>query len=120
MEHSDEFLMTPPVGFKFIPKQEAVCGKSGCFDCFDIYCERCDSKDRRIVELEMRNNDLTKYITQLQGRVFGTRPKNAATESGQAGQPFGFVQSPVMYDPNLDLSYVATTSFAPAAGVGNT
>lgn len=22
-----------------------VCGEMGCFECYDIYCERCESKD---------------------------------------------------------------------------
>ncbi|PFH35838.1 hypothetical protein BESB_054890 [Besnoitia besnoiti] len=144
--HDDSLLMIPPPGFKFIPKSEVICGKAGCFECFDIYCERCESKDRRIVELEMRNNDLVKYITQLQAKLFGSpsvpqrRPpvsrstlgaQPSATGQpgpgypgyggavsppavGVAGEPFAFIQSPVLYDPSMDLSYVATTSFAPA------
>ena len=47
-------VMVPPPGFKFVPKQQHVCGQSGCFECYDIWCERCESKDRRIIELEMR------------------------------------------------------------------
>uniref|UniRef100_A0A0G4GGG6 Uncharacterized protein n=1 Tax=Chromera velia CCMP2878 TaxID=1169474 RepID=A0A0G4GGG6_9ALVE len=142
--HDDSMLMIPPPGFKFIPKNETVCGKPGCFECFDIYCERCESKDRRIVELEMRNNDLVKYITQLQGRLFGTRMGGGGSNSlggaqpffgankgvgggpssggaggsptGPGGEPFAYIQSPVLYDPNLNTSYVATTTFAPAPG----
>ncbi|KAL8270608.1 hypothetical protein Esti_005470 [Eimeria stiedai] len=161
--HDDSMLMIPPPGFKFIPRYETVCGKSGCFECFDIYCERCESKDRRIIELEMRNNDLAKYITQLQAKVFGPPkqhpggllPPQAATmpfqqphnmqpqqpsqqqqapeglraaagvPSAPAGlgygqqpvgqaEPFAYIQSPVLFDPTLNLSYVATTSFSPA------
>eukprot|EP00919_Chromeraceae_sp_WS-2016_P049742 GHVR01117782.1.p1 GENE.GHVR01117782.1~~GHVR01117782.1.p1 ORF type:complete len:159 (+),score=44.75 GHVR01117782.1:74-550(+) len=144
--HEESNLMIPPPGFKFIPKNETVCGLPGCFECFDIYCERCESKDRRIVELEMRNNDLVKYITQLQGRLFGTRipgggggpgpffgGRGGATDSATgggvtgngasgggggspgSGEPFAYIQSPVLYDPNLNTSYVATTTFSPAA-----
>eukprot|EP00923_Selenidium_pygospionis_P046400 GHVN01079993.1.p1 GENE.GHVN01079993.1~~GHVN01079993.1.p1 ORF type:complete len:205 (+),score=30.19 GHVN01079993.1:60-617(+) len=146
--HDDSLMMIPPPGFKFIPKNETVCGKAGCFECFDIYCERCESKDRRIVELEMRNNDLVKYVTQLQGQLFGTRQMeepntfllggqqragaatlpasrlpNAGGVMGGAGgkpggpgtsEPFAYVQSPVLYDPNMNMSYIATTSFSPA------
>lgn len=142
--HDDSMLMIPPPGFKFIPRFEAVCGKPGCFECFDIYCERCESKDRRIVELEMRNNDLVKYITQLQGRMFGQRsggggvdvPQfraadpgihmgqmtpsgssptgSGSTAVGGTSNPFAYIQSPVLYDPNMNVSYVATTTFAPA------
>ncbi|KAF8821857.1 hypothetical protein IE077_001457 [Cardiosporidium cionae] len=139
--HDDSLLMVPPPGFKFIPKNETICGKSGCFECFDIYCERCESKDRRIVELEMRNNDLVKYITQLQGKLFGTRNADEKITSGPPGknlvpnaprtqplclqeinqpavvrEPFGGIQSPLLYDPKLNLSYVATTTFSPAPG----
>ncbi|KAL8426444.1 hypothetical protein Efla_005498 [Eimeria flavescens] len=146
--HDDSMLMIPPPGFKFIPRYETVCGKSGCFECFDIYCERCESKDRRIVELEMRNNDLAKYITQLQAKLFGppkhgsllpqptphfqqqhlqqqpaaaaaapppASPAAAAAYGQTTGQePFAYIQSPVLFDPTLNLSYVATTSFSPA------
>ncbi|XP_026193909.1 uncharacterized protein LOC34621563 [Cyclospora cayetanensis] len=155
--HDDSMLMIPPPGFKFIPRYETVCGKPGCFECFDIYCERCESKDRRIIELEMRNNDLAKYITQLQARVFGPSKLTAAQAQGPAlksphftqqqqplnpqhhvqanggdmrqtaplgtsavypqpgsQEPFAYIQSPVLFDPTLNLSYVATTSFAPA------
>ncbi|PHJ22867.1 hypothetical protein CSUI_003284 [Cystoisospora suis] len=141
--HDDSLLMIPPPGFKFIPKSEVICGKAGCFECFDIYCERCESKDRRIVELEMRNNDLVKYITQLQAKLFGghsvpqrrgvpgtavgSRPAagpvssfpgyaapGATAGAAVPGEPFAFIQSPVLYDPSMDLSYVATTSFTPA------
>ncbi|CEM01774.1 unnamed protein product [Vitrella brassicaformis CCMP3155] len=141
LNHDDSMLMVPPPGYKFIPKRETVCGKPGCFECFDIYCERCEMKDRRIVELEMRNNDLVKYITLLQGRIFGTRagaaggssPSGAglpgsavgglgATPGGGGGtkpplvtgEPFAFIQSPVLYDPHLNISYIATTTFSPA------
>lgn len=128
-------LMNPPPGYKFIPKGEKVCASPGCFQCFDIYCERCESKDRRIVELEMRNNDLVKYITQLQGRIFGTRggsgapggvtagapggnPISGNGNSGPAGEPFAVFQSPVLYDPNLGVNYVSTTTFAATGGGG--
>ncbi|CDJ56589.1 hypothetical protein, conserved [Eimeria maxima] len=84
--HDETLLMIPPPGFKFIPRYETVCGQPGCFECFDIYCERCESKDRRIIELEMRNNDLAKYIAQLQARVFGS-PKQLAATAAAAGPP---------------------------------
>lgn len=162
--HDDSVLMIPPPGYKFIPKSEFVCGKSGCFECYDIYCERCDSKDRRIVELEMRNNDLVKYITQLQGKLFGTRmsaggtggvtfasspsgggatirnmnmitqsqkstftsPSTYASSSAPyssistAAEPFAYIQSPVLFDPSMNVSYVATTTFSPAPNDGET
>lgn len=76
-------LMLPPPGYKFIPKTDRVCDKSGCFECYDIYCQRCESKDRRILELEMRNNEMAKYIAHLSGMLFprgdegGTTPKTA-------------------------------------------
>ena len=63
-------LMLPPPGYKFIPKTDRVCDKSGCFECYDIYCQRCESKDRRILELEMRNNEMAKYIAHLSGLLF--------------------------------------------------
>jgi hypothetical protein len=133
--HEDDSLMIPPPGYKFIPRFETVCGKPGCFECFDVYCERCESKDRRIVELEMRNNDLVKYITQLQGRIFGRKSlnddvldvngmkKTCATDSslfpadpstGSKTNPFAYIQSPILYDPSLKVNYIATTTFAPA------
>jgi hypothetical protein len=62
--------MLPPPGYKFIPKTDRVCEKSGCFECYDIYCQRCESKDRRILELEMRNNEMAKYIAHLSGLLF--------------------------------------------------
>lgn len=105
-------LMVPPVGYKFIPKHANVCKDPGCFQCYDIYCERCESKDRRIIELEMRNNELVKHITLLQGRLF----RGSGSGGGPAvasGEPFASVQSPPMYDPNLNINYVAKTSFAP-------
>lgn len=94
--HDDASLMIPPPGFKFIPRFETVCGKPGCFECFDIYCERCESKDRRIVELEMRNNDLVKYITQVQGRIFGR-------DRSSPGLPSRFVPQPGGVRPSMDL-----------------
>eukprot|EP00913_Durusdinium_trenchii_P016699 g15698.t1 len=33
-------LMVPPPGYKFIPRTEQVCQEMGCFECYDIYCER--------------------------------------------------------------------------------
>lgn len=62
--------MIPPPGYRFVPKQQHVCGQAGCFECYDIWCERCESKDRRILELEMRNNELVKHITLLQAKLF--------------------------------------------------
>lgn len=109
-------LMVPPVGYKFIPKSANVCKDPGCFQCYDIYCERCESKDRRIIELEMRNNELVKHITLLQGRLFrgGSGQGGAGGSGGVAtGEPFASVQSPPLYDPNLNINYVAKTSFAP-------
>merc|ERR1719210_1440322 len=106
-------LMLPPPGYKFIPRTERVCGDMGCFECYDIYCERCESKDRRIIELEMRNNELVKHITLLQARVFprggggagvaaGASPKPGGTAPGSGNpEPFAYVQSPVLYDPSL-------------------
>mmetsp|Transcript_27454 Transcript_27454/g.63471 ORF Transcript_27454/g.63471 Transcript_27454/m.63471 type:complete len:169 (+) Transcript_27454:75-581(+) len=115
-------LMVPPPGYKFIPKHEKVCGEMGCFECYDIYCERCESKDRRIIELEMRNNELVKHITLLQARLFPREPpggpggSSRQGPSGAGGDAFAYVQSPVMYDPSLGLSYQATTTFTPAPG----
>lgn len=63
-------VMIPPPGYRFVPKQQHVCGQAGCFECYDIWCERCESKDRRILELEMRNNELVKHITLLQAKLF--------------------------------------------------
>merc|ERR1719424_374571 len=102
--------MIPPIGFKFIQKQGSTCGGDGCFQCYDIYCERCESKDRRIIELEMRNNELVKHITLLQGQLFprGEGGGGGAAPSGGGGggaEPFGFVQSPIMYDPGLGMQY---------------
>ena len=39
----------------------------GCFECYDIYCERCESKDRRIIELEMRNTELVGGLESANG-----------------------------------------------------
>ena len=39
--------------------------------CYDIYCERCESKDRRIIELEMRNNELV--LPALRQRILSNR-----------------------------------------------
>lgn len=175
--HDDACLMIPPAGYKFVPRSSTICGKAGCFECFDIYCERCESKDRRIIELELRNSDLVKYLTQLQGKFFGrnstvnqeapamgTQQQDVATlndilqatagntsqptavnnlqqmfrsaapalqqpfiggsriQSGPPpsdtrikGEPFAHIQSPVLYDPNLNITYIATTTFAPAS-----
>mmetsp|Transcript_102854 Transcript_102854/g.331849 ORF Transcript_102854/g.331849 Transcript_102854/m.331849 type:complete len:174 (-) Transcript_102854:149-670(-) len=123
-------LMCPPPGYKFIPNREHVCREYGCFECYDIYCERCESKDRRIIELEMRNNELVKHITLLQARVFprggesrvaGTGASAAGAASGplgssSGGDPFAYVQSPVLYDPGMGIQYQATTTFSPVAG----
>lgn len=115
--------MVPPVGYKFIPKYSNVCKSPGCFQCYDIYCERCESKDRRIIELEMRNNELVKHITLLQGRLFRGTGGGGVGGSGPAGvntgEPFASVQSPPMYDPNLNINYVAKTSFAPVNQSGS-
>eukprot|EP00440_Ansanella_granifera_P073508 gb/GFBE01079765.1/.p1 GENE.gb/GFBE01079765.1/~~gb/GFBE01079765.1/.p1 ORF type:complete len:163 (+),score=20.79 gb/GFBE01079765.1/:1-489(+) len=125
-------LMVPPPGYKFIPRTENVCQEMGCFECYDIYCERCESKDRRIIELEMRNTELVKHITLLQARLFprdGSKgPGNAGGAGGSGGysggasgaaggEPFAYVQSPVMYDPGMGIQYQATTTFS-AAGSG--
>ncbi len=122
-------LMLPPPGYKFIPNSDRVCGKPGCFECFSIYCVRCESKDRRIVELELRNNELVKHITLLQGQLFprSTPAQPGASKPGVAGpvaaskppaaggaEPFAFVQSPILFDPALNMNYVATTTFSPA------
>ncbi len=128
--------MLPPPGYKFIPNSDRVCGKPGCFECFSIYCVRCESKDRRIVELELRNNELVKHITLLQAQLFPrssvTAPSPAAAAAGAAGkktapgisasggpssqqEPFAFVQSPILFDPNLNMNYVATTTFSPVS-----
>lgn len=117
--------MVPPPGYKFIPRAEVVCGRPGCFECYDIFCERCESKDRRIIELEMRNNELVKHITLLQGRLFprggdaghgggGGGMGSSPHGGGGGGSPFAYVQSPVLFDPNLNVNYVATTTFADA------
>ena len=131
-------LMLPPPGYKFIPNSDKVCGKPGCFECFNIYCVRCESKDRRIVELELRNNELVKHITLLQGQLFprvgaasgATGIGSGATAAltppitkksagpGQA-EPFAFVQSPILFDPNLNMNYVATTTFSPVTNSRN-
>mmetsp|Transcript_19739 Transcript_19739/g.54304 ORF Transcript_19739/g.54304 Transcript_19739/m.54304 type:complete len:161 (-) Transcript_19739:202-684(-) len=120
-------LMCPPVGYKFIPRRKDICNQKGCFECYDIYCERCESKDRRIIELEMRNNELVKHITLLQARLFprtegGGGPNGGgaagANGPGQGGgqEPFAYVQSPVLYDQSLGISYQATTTFNPVGG----
>mmetsp|Transcript_47559 Transcript_47559/g.95946 ORF Transcript_47559/g.95946 Transcript_47559/m.95946 type:complete len:176 (-) Transcript_47559:59-586(-) len=121
-------LMCPPPGYKFIPKREQVCREYGCFECYDIYCERCESKDRRIIELEMRNNELVKHITLLQARVFprsgdsrgagatASGDRGASATGGSGGEPFAYVQSPVLYDPGMGIQYQATTTFSPVAG----
>ncbi len=110
-------LMLPPPGYKFIPNSSQVCGKAGCFECFNIYCVRCESKDRRIVELELRNNELVKHITLLQGQLFprasGTSAASTTKKPPTTAEPFAFVQSPILFDPNLNMNYVATTSFSP-------
>ncbi|CAD7931018.1 unnamed protein product [Amoebophrya sp. A25] len=71
-------LMIPPSGFKFVPKP-------GCFECYDIWCDRCESKDRRIIELEMRNNELVKHITLLQSKLFPMAEKAAGSAAGGGG-----------------------------------
>eukprot|EP00933_Yihiella_yeosuensis_P065169 TRINITY_DN68856_c0_g1_i1.p1 TRINITY_DN68856_c0_g1~~TRINITY_DN68856_c0_g1_i1.p1 ORF type:complete len:161 (+),score=30.73 TRINITY_DN68856_c0_g1_i1:96-578(+) len=109
-------LMCPPPGYKFIPRTENVCREMGCFECYDIYCERCESKDRRIIELEMRNTELVKHITLLQARLF---PREGGAQGGGAAgagappgaEPFAYVQSPVLYDPGMGVQYQATTTF---------
>ena len=80
-------LMLPPPGYKFIPKNDRVCEKSGCFECYDIYCQRCESKDRRILELEMRNNEMAKYIAHLSGLLFprGEEVSGSAHDTGRGG-----------------------------------
>ena len=122
-------LMLPPPGYKFVPKTDKVCGKPGCFECYEIYCQRCESKDRRIIELELRNNELVKHITLLQGQLFPRSSGGASaapvmskvpgtTGSGRppaSAEPFAFVQSPVLFDPNLNMNYVATTTFSPVS-----
>eukprot|EP00747_Dinoflagellata_sp_TGD_P183505 gnl/TRDRNA2_/TRDRNA2_38424_c0_seq1.p1 gnl/TRDRNA2_/TRDRNA2_38424_c0~~gnl/TRDRNA2_/TRDRNA2_38424_c0_seq1.p1 ORF type:complete len:165 (+),score=28.32 gnl/TRDRNA2_/TRDRNA2_38424_c0_seq1:51-545(+) len=119
-------LMVPPPGYKFIPRTEHICGEMGCFECYDIYCERCESKDRRIIELEMRNNELVKHITLLQGRLFPRGGDGQGQGAGGAsgppgaggGEPFAYVQSPVMFDPGLGIQYQATTTFQAASPKG--
>eukprot|EP00929_Paragymnodinium_shiwhaense_P044170 TRINITY_DN22662_c0_g1_i1.p1 TRINITY_DN22662_c0_g1~~TRINITY_DN22662_c0_g1_i1.p1 ORF type:complete len:161 (+),score=38.64 TRINITY_DN22662_c0_g1_i1:86-568(+) len=109
-------LMCPPPGYKFIPRRKEICGEMGCFTCYDIYCERCESKDRRIIELEMRNNELVKHITLLQARLFprggdaGGAPGGGGAQGGQ-DQPFAYVQSPVLFDPSLGTNYQVTSTF---------
>merc|ERR1719436_1128681 len=103
-------LMCPPPGYKFVPRTDKICGEMGCFECYDIFCERCESKDRRIIELEMRNNELVKHITLLQSRLFprGGESGGAAGSGGAAapgGDAFAYMQSPVLYDPSLGISY---------------
>eukprot|EP00392_Amoebophrya_sp_AT5.2_P008034 g8053.t1 len=63
-------------------RKQHVCGQAGCFECYDIWCERCESKDRRIIELEMRNNELVKHITLLQSKLF---PAGKAPSAGGGG-----------------------------------
>ena len=79
-----------------------------------------------------------KHITLLQGQLFprnspglpapsssapATKPAAVgATGSGKppsTAEPFAYVQSPVLFDPNLNMNYVATTTFSPAANPTN-
>lgn len=121
-------LMVPPPGYKFVPNTPNVCGEVGCFDCYTIHCDRCESKDRRIVELELRNSEMARNIASLQERVF--RAGEGSSVAGQdlvanhapresrdtgttlpSGVPFACLESPVMYDPYLQKHYLATTYF---------
>jgi len=99
--------MIPPPGYRFVPKQQHVCGQAGCFECYDIWCERCESKDRRILELEMRNNELVKHITLLQAKLFPRAGMGSPGPGGVMGQ----VQSPMMFDPSRGTDYTAATTF---------
>jgi hypothetical protein len=87
-------LMLPPPGYKFIPKTDRVCEKSGCFECYDIYCQRCESKDRRILELEMRNNEMAKYIAHLSGLLFPRGSEEGTPRAGKAGAEVPNVRMP--------------------------
>lgn len=73
----------------------------GCFECYDIYCQRCESKDRRILELEVRNNEMAKYIAYLNGMLF---PRGDSSQSAAA--------TPIINDPNKSSS-TASASFSP-------
>merc|ERR1719401_2914683 len=101
--------MVPPPGYKFIPRTEKICGEPGCFECYDVFCERCETKDRRIIELEMRAADMAKHINLLHARLQKTPQGSAiggavggaaqqATASGP-GQPIASMRSPMLEDP---------------------
>lgn len=95
-----------------------VCGKPGCFECFDIYCERCESKDRRIIELEMRNNDLAKYITQLQAKIFGPSKHGLPSQTPQFQQPINFQQVQQATDGRPAAPAGAATGYGQPGGKG--
>ncbi|CAK0859592.1 unnamed protein product [Prorocentrum cordatum] len=115
-------LMVPPPGYKFIPRTEKICGQYGCFECYDIFCERCETKDRRIIELEMRAADMARHVQTLYSKLQRTpqggatggpgSPGAASPSSGTAlaGQPFATTRSPVLEDPHRG-AYIAQTDY---------
>ena len=64
-----------PPGFQLVPRK-TMCGLPGCLDCNDIFCQRCEAKERdlldlrrNVFELESRAKHQQEYITQLQFRL---------------------------------------------------
>ena len=112
--------MVPPPGYKFTPRTEKICGQRGCFERYDIFCERCETKDRRIIELEMRAADMARHVQTLyskqqrtpQGGAPGGSPGAASPSAGTAlaGQPFATTRSPVLEDPHRG-AYIAQTDY---------
>ena len=110
----------PAAGVQFIPRTEKICGQYGCFECYDIFCERCETKDRRIIELEMRAADMARHVQTLysklqrtpQGGASGGSPGAASPSAGTAlaGQPFATTRSPVLEDPHRG-AYIAQTDY---------
>lgn len=102
----ENLLMVAPAGYRFYRRSGNVCELGGCFLCTDILCDRCDSKDRRILELELKIEDLVRYVGDLQGLVLG--------RGIRIGKQ---LRSPIFFEPNLRVSYQAITEIKRVDGI---
>ncbi|KAL8444514.1 hypothetical protein Emed_006211 [Eimeria media] len=127
--HDDSMLMIPPPGFKFIPRYETAKvfgapsthqhpGTGVLLPSQAAAAAAGRPFHQQPSSMQPQQQSQQQPPTEGARAAPGGPPTPAGLGYGQqpAGQaePFAYIQSPVLFDPTLNLSYVATTSFSPA------